>query len=137
MAGSIQDKKGDNFVIYPAIISYAIGFFILFVAKSGFVFLVSAVFFALGYGTLLSCCQAMAIKQSTLQRYGLAVSTFFICCDAGVGIGPVILGMIAPSAGYRGIYMACAVIVIISLLTYSLLQLKKKNYKVNKVSSDR
>lgn len=126
IAGSIQDKKGDNYVIYPSIISYAIGFFILFEAKSGFMFLLSAAFFAMGYGTLLSCCQAMAIKKTTKQRYGLAVSTFFICCDSGVGIGPVILGMLAPSAGFRGVYIACAVIVVISLITYFLLQLKKK-----------
>ncbi|WP_338452522.1 MFS transporter [Niallia oryzisoli] len=70
---------------------------------------------ALGYGTLFSCCLAIAVKNSPRHRVGLATSTYYIAMDAGSGIGPIFIGIIVPLAGYRGMYMTMAVIVFLSI----------------------
>jgi dipicolinate synthase subunit A len=41
---------------------------------------------ALGFGTMMSCAQAIVVKESPKHRVGLATSTFFICMDGGTGI---------------------------------------------------
>ena len=77
--GKLLDKKGDNFVIYPAIISLAMGLLILSQSYNSFTLLLASVFIALGFGTMQSCFQAIAIKESPQHRVGLATSTFLIC----------------------------------------------------------
>lgn len=99
ITGSILDKKGDNIVMYPAIILYSAGLFVLSLAEHGFVLLVGAVLIGLGFGNLQSSLQAVAIKKTPRYRIGLAVSTFFICHDIGVGIGPFLLGYLVPVIG--------------------------------------
>jgi MFS family permease len=127
--GRILDKRGDNIVIYPAIILFGIGLIIISQAEHGFTLLLAGALIALGFGTLQSCCQAIAIKESPRHRVGLATSTFFIFFDAGTGIGPFLLGAIIPLVGFRGLYMMLAVVVFGCILLYYLLHGKKKVYK--------
>ena len=123
--GKLLDKKGDNFVIYPAIISLAIGLLILSQSYNSFTLLLASVFIALGFGTMQSCFQAIAIKESPQHRVGLATSTFLICMDLGVGIGPFLLGSIIPMFGFRGLYLTLAIVVFLSILLYFSLHGKK------------
>ena len=123
--GKLLDKKGDNFVIYPAIISLAIGLLILSQSYNSFTLLLASVFIALGFGTMQSCFQAIAIKESPQHRVGLATSTFLICMDLGVGIGPFLLGSIIPMFGFRGLYLTLAIVVFLSIFLYFALHGKK------------
>ena len=123
--GKLLDKKGDNFVIYPAIISLAMGLLILSQSYNSFTLLLASVFIALGFGTMQSCFQAIAIKESPQHRVGLATSTFLICMDLGVGIGPFLLGSIIPMFGFRGLYLTLAIVVFLSIFLYFALHGKK------------
>jgi predicted MFS family arabinose efflux permease len=38
--------------------------------------------------------------------------------DLGSGIGPMVLGLIIAAAGYRDMYLSCAVISLVSLMIY-------------------
>ena len=89
------------------------------------ILMLSAVFIAIGFGTLISCGQAIAVNATEKHRCGLAISTFFICCDGGMNIGPVILGMMIPSFGYKGMYICCAACIILSAGIYFLLHGRK------------
>lgn len=97
--GRLFDVKGVNIVMYPAIIAYAIGMVLLSQAHSGIILLLAGVFIGLGYGTLQSSSQALAIKLSPAHRMGLATSTFYIFVDIGIGFGPFALGFITPLVG--------------------------------------
>ena len=125
LTGKLLDKKGDNFVVYPSIMSYALGLLILSQSYNGFTFLLSSVFIALGFGTMQSCFQTIAIKESPKHRVGLATSTFLICCDFGVGIGPFLLGAIIPMLGFRGLYLMLAIVIFLSIFLYFSLHGKK------------
>jgi MFS family permease len=117
-AGRLLDKKGDNIVMYPAIILFSIALFMLGIAGNKFIFLLSAVFLALGFGNLMSCGQAIAIKSVPRHRIGMATSTFFVCMDAGMGSGAAIMGLIVPWKGYSGMYITGAGIVLLTTILY-------------------
>ncbi len=112
------DQKGENFVMYPSFLLFAIGIAILSQANQGFYLLFAGVIVGLGYGTFLSSAQAIAIKVSPRHRMGLATSTFFSFIDVGVGIGPFLLGLLIPITGLRGMYAGIAVVILASCFLY-------------------
>ncbi|QGQ45274.1 MFS transporter [Metabacillus sediminilitoris] len=125
--GRLLDKRGDNVVIYPAILLLGIGFIIFSGAHHHFTILLAGALIALGFGTLQSCCQAIAVNEALPHRIGLAISTYFIFMDAGMGIGPFLLGFIIPVFGFRGMYTALALIVFVCIFLYYVLHGKKKS----------
>lgn len=116
--GRIQDVKGDNFVIYPALVSLAIGLAMLGVAQNSFVVGASAVFAGIGYGSLHSGGQAIAVSLVPLDRVGVATSAFFLSLDLGGTLGPLLLGGLIPFTGLAGMYMILAVVMLTSLWLY-------------------
>ncbi len=118
IAGKILDAKGDNIVIFPAIFMFSVSLVLLSIAESTFIFLLAAIFAALGFGTYLSCAQVVAAKVAPRNKIGLAVSTFYIGLDTGVGIGPIILGLMLPYTGYQNMYMYLAILVFFLLFVY-------------------
>src|SRR5699024_4587758 len=125
IAGRVQDAKGDNFVMYPAILLFSLCLLLLGLAQNAFVLLLAGIPLALGYGTIMSASQAIAIKESPKHRRGLATSTFFIFMDTGMGLGPYIIGMIIPYTDYRGMYLTLAVLIFLSITIYYFLHGKK------------
>lgn len=123
--GRWLDTKGDNFVMYPAFLSFAIGLTILSQVHQGYLLLLAAVFIGLGYGTLSASAQAIAIKGAPKHRLGIATSTYFIFLDGGIGFGPFLLGFLVPSIGYRGLYLFIAIIMLACIFLYYFLHGKK------------
>jgi MFS family permease len=125
LTGSWFDKKGENFVMYPSFLLFAIGLAILSQSHKEFPLLLAGVFVGLGYGTFLSSAQAIAIKVSPRNSMGLATSTFFSFIDGGVGIGPFLLGFMIPVTGFRRMYLYMAIVVFACSFLYYFLHGKK------------
>ncbi|OIK16871.1 MFS transporter [Bacillus sp. MUM 116] len=123
--GKWFDTKGENFVMYPSLLSFAVGLILLSQSHNGFTLLLAGVFIGLGFGTLQSSTQAIAIKSSPHHRAGLATSTFFLLGDVGMVTGPYLLGFLLPFTGYRGLYVTIAILVFASIALYYLLHAKK------------
>ncbi|MGJ9457324.1 MFS transporter [Oceanobacillus sp. CF4.6] len=136
IAGRLQDIKGDNIIIYPALVLFTLSLFLLSQAQSGFILLLSGALLALGFGTMMSSAQAIAVKESPKHRVGLAASTFYICMDSGMGIGPFLIGFIVPLVGYRGMYLTMAVIVFLSIFLYYFLHGKKATARKRGILDD-
>ena len=128
-SGRILDVKGDNIVFYPSLISFAISLLMLSLAAHNFTFLLAGALAALGFGTMMSAGQAIAIKLTPMHRYGLATSTFFVCLDSGVGLGPFFLGYLVPIVEYRGMYLTLAFVVGLSIILYYFLHGRKAAVK--------
>lgn len=118
LTGPLLDRQGANIIMYPAIISFAVGMLIISQAGMTWVFLVAAVLMGFGYGNIQSITQALAMKVTPKDRLGLANSTYFICLDLGLGIGPFLLGFVIPAVGYRGMYMALALVILLGIAVY-------------------
>jgi MFS family permease len=116
--GRLFDAKGENFVMYPAILIFAIGLAVFSQARYGYVLLLAAVIIGVGFGAVQSSGQTIAVKSAPLHRMGLATSTFFVFADVGVGMGPLLAGLIIPSIGYRGTYVVFAIVAAGCLLLY-------------------
>src|SRR5699024_5555998 len=102
--GRLLDRRGANIVVYPCLVLFVIGMSLFSQATSSWMLLLAAVFIGIGYGNFNSVAQAVAIKLTAPHRFGLAISTYFIFFDLGLGFGPYILGFFVPSLGYQGIF---------------------------------
>jgi MFS family permease len=112
------DQKGENFVMYPSFLFFAIALIILSQAHQGIFLLLAGAFVGLGYGTFSSSAQAISIKVSPKHRMGLATSTFFIFLDGGIGVGPFLLGLLIPLIGYRGLYLSMGIVIFACIFLY-------------------
>ncbi|RLQ84648.1 MFS transporter [Mycetocola zhadangensis] len=116
--GRLQDRFGDNAVIYPTMLSFAIGLALLAYSPNGTVLAISAVFIGFGFGALMPCAQAIAVTMSPRHRIGVATSTFFLMLDAGIGFGPLVLGALLPATGFHGMYGFLALMVVLAAVLY-------------------
>ena len=118
ITGRVFDGFGDNFVIYPTYLFFALGLLLIGFAHSGWMLLLAAIFIGLGYGSFSPFGQAIAIRNSEAHRLGITTSTFFGFMDMGVGFGPFILGMFMPLLGYRNLYFASAILALLIAVIY-------------------
>ena len=116
--GRLLDARGDNIVMCPALLIFVLGLVVLAGARHGAVLLLAGALVGLGFGTCMSCIQAIVIKRSPRHRIGLATSTFFFCADAGMGVGPYLVGGIIPLLGFRGMYLALSGMVFLGFVLY-------------------
>ena len=131
VSGRLLDKKGDNIVMYPAIICFSAALLLLGIANDRIIFLLSAVFVAFGFGNLMPLGQTIAVKSVPQHRVGMATSTFFVCADAGMGTGAAIMGLIVPWKGYSGMYLTGAVIILLSIILYYFLHGRRAGAREN------
>ncbi|UMU17309.1 MFS transporter [Lactococcus lactis] len=118
ITGRVFDGFGDNFVMYPTYLFFALGLLLIGFAYSGWMLLLAAIFIGLGYGSFSPFGQAIAIRNSEAHRLGITTSTFFGFMDMGVGFGPFILGMFMPLLGYRNLYFASAILALLIAVIY-------------------
>ncbi|TRW45607.1 MFS transporter [Georgenia yuyongxinii] len=119
LMGRVQDAHGDNVVVYPALASFGAAFALLTVGSSRAI-IGAGVLVGLGWGTVMSSCQAVAVKAVPPSRVGVAVSTYFFMVDVGTGLGPVLLGWLVGATGYRTMYAVSAGLVALAAVLYHL-----------------
>ncbi|MGE4266782.1 MAG: MFS transporter [Deferribacterales bacterium] len=116
--GKLFDSKGENVSMYPSFVAVAAGMCILGASKGAVGVLTSAALIGFGIGVVQSCGLAIAVKLTPPDRLALANSTFYAFVDAGVGMGPLVLGLVIPATGYKGMYLLLAVISLLCLVLY-------------------
>lgn len=134
--GRLMDKKGANWVMYPAFILFGAGLLLLSSAETSFPLLFAGVLMGLGYGNMQSTTQAIAVKLTPPHRLGLATSTYYIALDAGLGFGPYLLGFIIPLTGYRNLYIIMGVMVLVTIVLYYYMHGKKEHRHNQYTSSE-
>ena len=125
--GKWFDQFGANVIMIPSIISFALGMFLLSQASGVFLFLLSAAFIGLGWGTIFPTAQTVAIQVAPSNRKGIATATYLSTMDSGIGIGSVIVGILGVQIGYSSMYLYSSIFVILGLLVYYFLHGKGSN----------
>lgn len=120
VAGRIQDRHGPAPVVAVASVAFAAGLALLAVGRSDVAVVVAGGLVGLGFGTLMSAMQAVAVGRVSRQRIGVALSTHYFMVDLGIGLGPVLLGLVVTATGFRTMYAVLAGVVVVSLGTYLL-----------------
>lgn len=116
--GRIQDTRGDNVVIYPAITLFALGMAALAFVPGLVGFVAAGVLVGVGFGSLMPCAQAIAVSEAPPARVGYATSTFFLMLDIGTGVGPIVLGLVVTAIGFPAMYSALTVVVLFMAVVY-------------------
>lgn len=117
-AGRIQDAKGDNAVMYPLLVIFALGMASLALQPGNLSIAAAAILTGLGFGALMPCAQAIAVSAVSPAEIGVATSTFFLMLDLGIGLGPVALGLTIPHLGYTGMFGILAVLSVAGIGLY-------------------
>lgn len=136
IAGVLFDRKGEDFVMYPTYACLAIGLLVLSFTTQSWEMLVAGVFVGLGYGTFMSNGQAICVKLVEEVRIGVAVSTYFVMLDLGLGVGPYILGAFKESLGFQGIYSAVGLGAIGCAALYWLLYARKRRSRAEEEEAE-
>ena len=117
-AGKLQDKKGDNAVAYPVILMQAAGLAAMAIWPCTLTIMIAAAGTAMGFGSLSSCIQAICGRMTEPQRRPYAITTFWILCDGGMGVGPMLLGGLVSALGYKGMFCGTALITLLAFPLY-------------------
>jgi len=120
ITGKIFDKRGSNAVMYPSFIVYALGIFVLAMASSAPIFLISSIIVGLGYAAIFPGLQILTLNAAPFERQGLAISTFFLFFDLGMTIGSSLFAFIASKIGYNGMFFTCSVSILLGMILYFL-----------------
>ena len=130
-AGQIFDAKGENAVMYPSFIFLTIGLLTLSYTTTSFMLLLSGALIGLGYGTFMSNGQAVCLKLVEPSKVSIALSTYFIGLDLGLGFGPYALGTVHSFLSYSGIYVLCAVLTVAVAILYAIFYKGKDAKAIN------
>ena len=115
MAGKVQDRYGDRWVCIPGIIAQAAGLALLSLHPCIGTLAACALGCAMGYGSFLSAGNVIACQKSPPSRRSYAVTTFYLCCDIAMGMGPALLGAVVTVSGYTIMYYVSAGITLLAL----------------------
>ncbi|WML54568.1 MFS transporter [Neobacillus sp. PS3-12] len=112
------DLFGANKIVFPSIVFYAIGILLLSQAHGAGSFLTSAGLIGLGWGSIFPILQTIAIQDAQPHRKGVATATFLSIYDTGMGLGSLIVGIIAAHTGFRSLYLIGSIYVVLGIVLY-------------------
>ncbi|SEP37679.1 MFS transporter [Propionispora vibrioides] len=121
------DRLGSKVIIYPCLALFAVGMLLLSLAHSSVLILLAGAIIGIGYGSVTPVFQTQIINSVERHRVGIANSLFFNSMDAGMAIGAYVLGIIAGSFGYGGIYMTGFILIVAATLQYFVLTSRVKS----------
>lgn len=108
LAGKLSDRRGRGVVLLPGIALTGAAFVTLGFAYMPWMLFAVAVLYGIGFGTVQPALQAMVVDRVLPNRRGAANAVFFTAFDLGIGLGAVLLGLLAGAAGISAMYFACA-----------------------------
>jgi MFS family permease len=127
--GKWLDQYGPNVIVFPSIILFAIGMFVLSQSGGAVTFLVSAGMIGLGWGTLFPTFQTIAIQNAAPRKRGLATATFLSIYDIGIALGSFLVGLIAAKMDFSSLYFLCSFYILIGTVLYYFMQVRRPEMK--------
>lgn len=111
----------------PAFFSFSIGMLLLAFSSNDWMILGSALFLGYGVGTIQSSGLAVAVKTAADENIAKANATFYVLLDLGVGVGPLLLGVLVPAIGYVWLYVIMALVGMAALALFLFVSRTKGN----------
>ena len=116
--GKLQDRRGDNIIIYSSLFFFIAGLVVLALAAADWQIIAAGALVGFGYGSILPAGQAIAVRLVPMHEMGAGISTFFLLLDLGIGFGPILLGQIISAAGYSVMYWMLAALMLVASVVY-------------------
>lgn len=126
LAGKLFDLYGHRMIVIVSLILLFTSLWILSIADTITLFIVSAVLYGAGFGSIQSSLQTAAVISTVPSRRGAATATFYIGFDVGIGLGSVIGGMISAGLGYDRMYQIYSLSLIAVFIIFTFFLENKK-----------
>ncbi|NHB64561.1 MFS transporter [Acinetobacter sp. GFQ9D192M] len=120
ITGKIYDRKGPQYVIYPALLVFSLGLFLLSQIQTLWGFLLAAVLIGVGFGSAQPCIQTVAIQRAPKHRIGYATSTFYTFYDVGIAVGSLLIGALIATYSYQFAFILCSLLTLCSIVYFKL-----------------
>ena len=110
--GRVFDRKGPDYTVYPGLIFFAAGMFLLGTITGLSGLIAAALLLGAGFGAVTPALQTLAVRSAPAARAGVATATYFWALDISVGLAAAGLGIVAVTCGYTFTYSVADVAVI-------------------------
>lgn len=134
-AGRLADMYGINKVFWAGLIALFFSFVSLAFAHSILTIIISGALYGVGFGITFSLLNAIAMKECSQNKRGLAAAMFFASMDVGIGIGAFLWGGVSQLSGFTLMFLLSGVFVVFGAVLYYIL-LQKKMSKNNEFVSE-
>jgi MFS family permease len=112
--GRILDNYNKEKVIVTFLFSVVVALIMLSLSRTLFMFIIVGSLWGIGAAFFVPISMAYALEYAGSSD-GTAVGTFRAFSDLGLGIGPVVMGIIIPLTGYRVMFLCLAIICLINM----------------------
>ncbi|ASS77068.1 MFS transporter [Tumebacillus algifaecis] len=125
-AGVLFDRKGHQWILWPGALFTAAGLLLLSYTDSVGMLVAAAVCYGIGFGAIQPSLQAWTINRVPPHRRGAANGTYFSAFDLGIGAGAMLLGAVAKTTSYAGMYRLSVLLVVGYLIAYGVYLLRNR-----------
>jgi predicted MFS family arabinose efflux permease len=125
--GVWADRYGENKIVFPCIIIFAIGMVLLSLPQTAVIMILAGAIIGIGYGSVTPILQTQVISSVEKHRVGIANSLFFNSMDLGMAIGAFVLGNMAKLFGYSSVFISGIVLIVVGGFAYFALVGRKKS----------
>jgi len=115
LGGRLADRIGEDRIIPYALALTGGGLLILMFLGGNTILVLSGVLSGCGHGFLFPCLNSLAIRNEPIETRGKINGVFTGGIDAGAFVGSVILGYIGQWAGFRALFFAAGLALIIGI----------------------
>ncbi len=111
----LGDRIGHKKVLVPCLVLVVIGFVLLAVGGSRTMFVISALVFGTGFGSVYPLFLGHVMRHVAPDRRGAAFGSIIAAFDTGIGTGSMTMGWIVQHYGYRSAYGAAAALALLTV----------------------
>ena len=115
LSGRLSDRIGYERASAGGLVFLSAGLLVLAGAGNLALFLLAAVVYGVGFGTVQPSLQALVIHRVPAARRGAATAAFFLAFDLGVGAGSTIAGFLVGPLSLGAVYLTTAVFPVAAL----------------------
>lgn len=123
--GRLSDRVGRMTVIVPATVLLSLALAGLKVVGGMELLIVVAILYGLGDSGAGTAMMALVVDEAPLEVRGTAIGVLYACFDLGIGLGGVVMGPVAGTVGYGGMYLLLGLIVLVGVAVFVGLMRKK------------
>jgi MFS family permease len=117
--GWVPDKVGPKRLLFPALVTLALGFVIMALAESGRDVLIAGVLCGAGHGYIFPILFGLTVTRARAVERGSAMAIYTALFDVGILIGGPLLGLVIELGGYGAMYGAAAMIVLAGAVSFA------------------
>ena len=123
--GRYADRVGHSRIIVPCLTMVVLGVAMLTIADSRPLFVVSALLFGVGFGSVYPLFVSLLMKDMPEHRRGATFGALIGAFDTGIGTGSIAIGWMSGRYGFSRSFAVAAVLAALSIPYYLFLEKRR------------